>query len=121
MRRGAVVAHVLLLGGLLAVFPILAHATARATLGWTDSTGEDGYRVERRSGGAANPFNQIGADLPAGTISFTETGLAEGVEHCYRVRAFNSFDALGVVTPVLCQTGGSPSTPGGFFFNLMKE
>lgn len=119
IQTGALILGLLVAACLLV--PATADASARATLGWTDATGETGYKVERRSGGVGQPWNQIGPNLAANTISFVETGLAEGVEHCYRVKAFNSFDPNGVSTPELCQTGGSPSTPGGFFYNLIKE
>jgi subtilisin family serine protease len=58
------------------------------TLTWTDNaTGEDGYKVEKKTGGS---FAEI-ATLPANAQSFTDTSPADGT---YRVRAFNNIPAF---------------------------
>lgn len=58
-------------------------------LSWTlQSSDEDGVRVYRsRDGGAT--LTQI-ADLAAGTTSFTDTGLLDGEQYTYEVRAYTT-------------------------------
>jgi hypothetical protein len=53
------------------------------TWGWSDSIGEDGYRVETPEGAA------VSVDLPAGSTLFTETGLGPNAAFSRRVTAFN--------------------------------
>lgn len=65
-----------------------AVSTGNITLAWTDNaTGEDGYKVEKKTGGS---FVEI-ATLPADAKAFTDTSLTDGT---YRVRAFNNIPAF---------------------------
>jgi hypothetical protein len=59
----------------------------RIDVSWTDaSNDENGFRLERSSGGAA--WTEI-ATLAANTTSYQDTGLAPSSSHAYRVRAYN--------------------------------
>lgn len=65
---------------------LVSQSTVR--LQWVDNTNnEDGFRVERSLDGLA--FALI-ATLPAGTVSYDNTGLALPQTYYYRVQAFNS-------------------------------
>ncbi|MFO0891501.1 MAG: fibronectin type III domain-containing protein [Isosphaeraceae bacterium] len=73
-------------------------------LSWTDNAGnETGYRVERSSNGTT--WSQLGGDLPANTVSYSDTSASAGTTYSYRVRAFNasatsSYSALATATTV---------------------
>jgi subtilisin family serine protease len=68
-----------------------AISQGQISLTWTDNaTGEDGYKIERKTG--AGSFSQIattGSNTTA-TLSFTDNSLDGGTTYTYRVRAFNS-------------------------------
>ena len=76
-----------LLSLLLVVFtPAIA---AQLTLTWTDnSTNEDGFKVERKtgSGGVYGPL----VSLAAGTTSYVDGTVTTGTTYCYRVLAYNN-------------------------------
>jgi hypothetical protein len=70
-----------------------AVSRSQIDLRWTDGSGnETAFQVERRT---ANPFEQpvIVATLPAGTTSYSDTGLPEDTPFGYRVRAVNAAGA----------------------------
>jgi hypothetical protein len=57
------------------------------TLAWTDnSTGESGFRIERKTG-VEGTYAQIAA-VGANVTSYANTGLKQGTEYYYRVRAY---------------------------------
>ena len=70
---------------------MLWHAEAAAGqlhLTWTDEADDEtGFSIERRRDIDAT-FAEI-AVVPADTTTYLDSGLAEGVTYCYRVRAFN--------------------------------
>ncbi|MCI0411018.1 MAG: fibronectin type III domain-containing protein, partial [Acidobacteria bacterium] len=77
---------------LLLILPVVTRpeeaTAAQLTLSWTDNSGnEDGFKIERETG-QAGTFAQINT-VGANVLSYTDSGLAEGTEYCYRVRAFN--------------------------------
>ncbi len=55
-------------------------------LAWTDVAGEVGYRLLRSDDGST--FNEI-AELPAGTVAYSDSGLALDTLYGYQVIAFN--------------------------------
>lgn len=60
----------------------------QVTLAWTDASDiEDGFTLQRSTDGTS--FATI-ATLPAGTRTYTNTGLSAGRLYYYRVRAFNA-------------------------------
>jgi len=62
---------------------------ATLNLTWNDnSTNEDGFSIERRSG-TSGSFTQI-ATVGPNITSYTNSNLAGGSVYCYQVRAFNS-------------------------------
>ena len=78
--------------------PIGLTATAvsatKINLAWTDSaTNETGFRVDRCSGPACTNFAQVGTNLAANTVAFSDSGLTASTSYSYRVRAFNATDS----------------------------
>jgi titin len=70
-----------------------AVSSTRIDLQWTDnSTYEQGYKVERATGGGA--FAQV-ASLGANATSYSSTGLAAGTTYTYRVRAYDGSNDSG--------------------------
>jgi hypothetical protein len=66
----------------------VAGGADRIMLSWRDNaTLEDGFHLERAAAGA--PFLEI-ADLPADTITYTDTGLNAETSYSYRIYAHNS-------------------------------
>jgi fibronectin type 3 domain-containing protein len=62
---------------------------ARVTLNWSASSGATGYDVYRASGGGS--LTRVGSATPTTTAtSFTDTGLTNGTQYSYAVRAINS-------------------------------
>jgi serine protease AprX len=69
-----------------------ASATSSSTiaLSWTDaSSDEDSFSVERCQGAACTPSTVV-QTLPAGSTSWSDTGLSSATSYTYRVRANNS-------------------------------
>ena len=65
-----------------------AHA-GQLSLTWTDnSNNEDSFKIERKLG-QAGTFNQV-ATVGTNVISYTDSGLTDGTNYCYRLRAFNA-------------------------------
>ena len=105
---------------------ILAHTgveAAQLTLGWTDnSTDETGFKIERGLS-TSGPFTQVGT-TGADIGSYTNSGLADATNYCFRVRAYNSGGdstytnvACGTTTATLTVsktgTGTVTSSPAG--------
>jgi Divergent InlB B-repeat domain/Fibronectin type III domain len=80
---------------LLTVLSFPAAVTAaQLTLSWSDnSTNEDGFRIERRTG-TTGTYAEIAA-LGVNAASYTDVNLANGTTYCYRVRAYNAGEASG--------------------------
>lgn len=72
---------------------LLIAATSHAqdvVLTWTDnSTNEDGFRIERAPGSCTGTFAQI-AQVGPNVQTFTDTGLPEGTDFCWRLKAYNT-------------------------------
>src|SRR3990170_4456443 len=67
---------------------------AQLTLSWTDnSTSEDGFNIERRTG-SSTTFTQI-ATVGANVTSYVDGGLLDATTYCYRVQAFNTTGSSG--------------------------
>lgn len=88
-------------------------------VGWSDNSGnETGFKLERDDGSG---FVQIQL-LAANATSFTDTGLSDGVQYSYRVRASNAVgdsaysntaSATAAVTVTPPPSGGSSGGGGG--------
>jgi len=90
-------------------------ATTQIDLAWTDvATTETGYEVERSTTGIAGAYTLF-ASLPAGSTSYSNTGLSPATEYCYRIRAVNlgggsAYDGPACATT---QTPVPPAAPTG--------
>ncbi len=101
-----------LISGLTFIFfaaPDLVSA-ASLQLSWIDnSQNEDGFNVERKLG-AGGAFSLVATTGP-GATSYSDAGLADNTNYCYRVNAFNSAGS-SAYTNEACATTASPgSTP----------
>lgn len=79
-------------------------------MSWTDNTSDEtGYRVERCSQTTCgdSDFVQVGADLPANTASFPDTGLTPNTTYTYRVKAFKNGTCGWIATS---GTASAPTT-----------
>ena len=86
-----------------------AFAYNQINLTWTDNANnESNYRVERSIGGAT--WSEI-ATLPAGTVSFSSTGLSASTTYSYRVRAANSAGDSAYSNLASATTPAAPPTP----------
>ncbi|MCU0437357.1 MAG: M43 family zinc metalloprotease [Raineya sp.] len=66
-----------------------AVSSSQINLSWTDNaTNETGYKVERSPDGSTG-WAEIAGSLPAGTTSYSNTGLTANTTYHYRVRANN--------------------------------
>lgn len=93
-----------------------AKGPLRVSLVWEDrATGEDGYKVERRSGGG--DFAEI-QTLPAGSSTFTDTSVSPHATYTYRVKAFNNIaeslrsNEVSVTVPGRRHSGGGGCSIG---------
>jgi len=88
-----------------------AVSSSRIYLTWQDqSSDEEGFAVERRVEGSAT-FVRI-ATLPAGSHSFTNSGLAASTTYSYRVRATGCDGDSDAAGPVSARTADEvPSDP----------
>ena len=67
---------------------IESHA-GQLSLDWTDmSGGEDGFKIERKTG-TDGTYGQI-ATVGTNVTSYSDPNLAGGTTYCYRVRAYNA-------------------------------
>jgi len=92
--------------------PLIATATSssRIDLSWTDnSTSEQGFKIERSSGGSS--FVQI-ATVAANTTSYINSGLAAATAYSYRIRAaFSTSDsAYSNTASAVTHSAASPAT-----------
>jgi len=81
-------------------------------LAWTDnSTNETGFRVDRCTGAGCTNFAQVGSNLAANTVAFSDVGLTASTAYSYRVRAFGAAAAdTSAFTPKAEATTGVVST-----------
>lgn len=86
----------------------VAVSSSRIDLSWVDNAGdESGYRLERASTGDY----AVVATLPAGTTSFSHTGLESGQSYSFRVVAYNAAGNSGYSNTVLVTTAVPAPTP----------
>ena len=82
-------------------------------LSWTDnSTGETGFKMDRSPSGCGS-FSQIGTTASNAT-SYSDSGLPNGTNYCYQVRAYTSYLNSSYSGTTSCTTKNPPVTPSGF-------
>jgi PKD repeat protein len=85
-----------------------AFSSSQIDLDWTDGTSnESGFTVERSPDGIAS-WVEI-ADLPAGSESYSNAGLAAVTTYFYRVRAYNNFGVSAYTAIASATTGEAPA------------
>ncbi len=83
---------------------------ATLTLNWTDnSTNEDGFKVERKTG-QAGTFAEVG-QTAADVTTFADT-IADAETYCYRVSAFNAAGNSPPSNEACATTLTTPAVPG---------
>ena len=84
----------------------------RLQLTWKDnSTGEDGFLVERKVG-QAGPYLPL-ARLAPNAVTYVDTTIQIGVTYCYRVRAFRASSYSKPSNEACAMPNPSPSSGGG--------
>ncbi|MBI2531840.1 MAG: fibronectin type III domain-containing protein, partial [Deltaproteobacteria bacterium] len=82
---------------------------AQLILSWADnSTSEDGFNIERRSG-SSTTFTRI-ATVGANVTSYTDGGLLDATTYCYRVQAFNTAGSSGYSNEQCATTAAATTT-----------
>ena len=86
-----------------------AVSSSQINLSWTDSsTNEDGFKIERKTGSGSYALI---ATVTAGTISYSNTGLASSTTYTYHVYAYNSGGNSGYSNEVSATTLTLDLTP----------
>ncbi|MCH8046841.1 MAG: fibronectin type III domain-containing protein [Planctomycetes bacterium] len=86
---------------------------------WTDSTGEDGYKVYHNVGGVTTLIATLGADA----TSYSDTGLSASTRYFYTIEAFNAGGRAfspwqSVVTPGAV---ARPTAPGSVMLDPVSQ
>jgi hypothetical protein len=84
-------------------------ADTAISLSWMDqSDNESSFKLEHALAGSTD-FTPVRDDtLPAGTTSYSDEGLLQGTQYCYRIQAVNPAGASDFSAPVCGQTTGIP-------------
>jgi hypothetical protein len=93
-------------GGCNAPVPTLQDAvpaSGQVTLPWTDGQGVAGYKVYYDQAGKSQLIEDVGL-----TTTFTDTGLMNGTEYCYKVTSYDATCESGF-SNILCAI---PNAPG---------
>jgi Tol biopolymer transport system component len=79
-------------------------------LTWTDNaTNEDGYKIERAVGQSGSFSLITTTALSADTTTYTDTGLNESTQYCYKLVAFNDGGTSEVNTCPTTEPGPTPT------------
>jgi lysophospholipase L1-like esterase len=82
----------------------------KAVLAWSDgSSDETGFEVWRSTTGPTGSYT-LRTTRAANTVGYTDTGLTEGTEYCYKVRAVKSGSSPSGFTSSACDTT-TPNRP----------
>jgi hypothetical protein len=104
-------------GGCDAPSPALLSAAPghkEVTLDWSEESADTsvvGYRIYYDQGGKAQPIAQI---TDPTVTAFTDTGLSNGVNYCYKVTSYYSDACESSFSNILCATP-TPELPPGVF------
>ncbi|MCX6085354.1 MAG: fibronectin type III domain-containing protein, partial [Caldiserica bacterium] len=89
----------------------LAQSPTAVGLTWTDNAiNEASYQVYRKDGAAVS-FNQVSADLPAGTAMWQDTSVAASSLYTYTVKARNTAGDSGASNEAAVTTPAAPAAP----------
>lgn len=92
-------------------FQVAVEGDTSLTLTWTDATGETFYRLERGTS-PTNFDTVVEASLAAGTVSYEDTGLTNGVTYYYLLTAGNSNgETAAANNPSGTPSAAPPGTP----------
>ncbi|HJQ99022.1 MAG TPA: fibronectin type III domain-containing protein [Candidatus Polarisedimenticolaceae bacterium] len=86
-----------------------ASSSSSINLAWSDTSGESGFRIERRLEGT-NPFAEIGA-TDADETTFVDEGLSPSTAYDYRVRGVNGNGFSGYSSVATATTEAPPLVP----------
>ena len=96
--------------------------TARINLSWQDNAGnESGFEVHRATPWPSSVFT-LRVKLPTNTIAFSDTGLTNSIQYCYKVRAFqtkgfkthfSAYSAIACVATAAPPPPPQPRAPSG--------
>lgn len=91
-----------------------AVSSTQINISWTDnSSNETGFRIERSTGSNSN-YGEIVSNLPAGTTSYSSSGLNVNTTYYYRVRAYNAYGNSGYSNEASATTNDEvPYAPTG--------
>lgn len=117
MSRMTTMLSILFVCAAMLTMPILSYAavaTQNANLTITASPvnpgSVTGWMVEKKVGTGA--YAQLGANLPVGATTLTDSGLPGGTAICYRATALStSFGNSAPGTEACINTGGTPGSP----------
>jgi hypothetical protein len=79
-------------------------------LNWVDVDGEDGYKIERKTG-AGGAYGQIGTTAAGVTTYMDSTAVTESTTYIYRVRAYNATGNSGYSDEASITTPGGSTPP----------
>jgi hypothetical protein len=85
-----------------------AVSASQIALNWSGTGGETSFEIERFVSGS---WQGVGS-VPGGAGTFVDGGLAEGVTHQYRARAFNSAGASPYSNVAAARIPALPTAPG---------
>lgn len=89
----------------------VAQSSTAVGLSWTDNaSNEASYQVYRKDGEAVS-FNQVSADLPAGTATWQDTSVAASSLYTYIVKARNAAGDSGASNEAAVTTLAAPAAP----------
>jgi len=100
----------------------IAGSFSQISLSWQDnSSNEDGFEVHRATPWPSSLYT-LRAKLPTNTIAFSDTGLTNSTQYCYKVRAFqtkgfktyfSAFSAIACVATAAPPPPPQPRAPSG--------
>lgn len=96
----------------LLALPIAAVEAAQADLTWTNPSGA-AVRVERRDALTGTAW-VVQTTTAAGATAFSQAGLAEGNDYCYRLIAVSTFGDAVEPWPEACGNTRRPANASGF-------
>ena len=89
-----------------------AVSSTKINLTWSDNSyGEDGFRIERKTG-AGGIYSQI-AVTPANTTSYSDSGLDKLTTYYYRVSAYRGINSSNFSADTSATTSATTSSSGG--------